>query len=249
MDDLDRLFRRAVHNVRAAYPELLTQPFEISQLYQQVVPYRLNRRELGVETVEDYEVALMRLISGERGYLTGDAEMQVSLREELESSNPDTSAYRAYATSRIAIAADAVRAADKQPVHRVAAASPAPASAAAGSAAMAARATQPVQAEESAAPADRASPSPPSRQSPAQSTSAKAAGEAGEPVPRASLGGAAVAPQGEVCRYCSGELPAGRSVTFCPYCGHDLTVQRCPACNTELDVGWRFCVSCGRQVA
>lgn len=47
------------------------------------------------------------------------------------------------------------------------------------------------------------------------------------------------------CRYCAGALPR-RPVTFCPHCGVDLTRQQCPACSTELEVGWKFCVTCGR---
>ena len=48
------------------------------------------------------------------------------------------------------------------------------------------------------------------------------------------------------CRYCGCKLPDGRVVTFCPHCGLDLTKRQCPACSTELDMGWRFCVTCGR---
>jgi hypothetical protein len=48
------------------------------------------------------------------------------------------------------------------------------------------------------------------------------------------------------CRYCGGRQPHGRRVTFCPHCGLDLTKRQCPACSTELDAGWRFCVTCGR---
>jgi hypothetical protein len=48
------------------------------------------------------------------------------------------------------------------------------------------------------------------------------------------------------CRYCSGPLPEGRNITFCPHCGQNLTVLNCPACGTELDVGWKFCTTCGR---
>jgi hypothetical protein len=51
---------------------------------------------------------------------------------------------------------------------------------------------------------------------------------------------------GQGCRYCGGRLPDGRRVTFCPHCGLDLTKRQCPACSTELDVAWRFCVTCGR---
>lgn len=49
------------------------------------------------------------------------------------------------------------------------------------------------------------------------------------------------------CRYCDNRLPHGRAITFCPYCGMDLTKRQCPACSTELEVHWRFCVTCGRK--
>jgi predicted amidophosphoribosyltransferase len=49
------------------------------------------------------------------------------------------------------------------------------------------------------------------------------------------------------CRYCGSRLPDNRRMTFCPHCGTDLTKRQCPACSTELDVHWRFCVTCGRS--
>ena len=49
------------------------------------------------------------------------------------------------------------------------------------------------------------------------------------------------------CRYCGGALPGGRAVTFCPHCGQNLTVRQCPACSSEVEVGWRFCITCGRS--
>ena len=54
---------------------------------------------------------------------------------------------------------------------------------------------------------------------------------------------------GGSCRYCGGTLPDGRRITFCPHCGQNLTVQHCPACNTELEIGWKFCTTCGRSIA
>ncbi|MBL0938694.1 MAG: zinc ribbon domain-containing protein [Gemmatimonadaceae bacterium] len=49
------------------------------------------------------------------------------------------------------------------------------------------------------------------------------------------------------CRYCDSRLPEARRVTFCPHCGMDLTKKQCPACSTELDVQWKYCVTCGRS--
>lgn len=55
-----------------------------------------------------------------------------------------------------------------------------------------------------------------------------------------------VAEGGEECAYCKGPLPGGREVSFCPHCGQDLTLVHCPACGSELERGWKFCVTCGR---
>lgn len=70
------------------------------------------------------------------------------------------------------------------------------------------------------------------------------------PRPRTANVGDVAAPATAACdcRYCGAVLPRSRAVTFCPYCGQDVTVQQCPACSSELDVAWRFCVACGRGV-
>ena len=39
MDELDRLYRRVVYNIRGSFPELIAGTFDVSQLYQQIVPY------------------------------------------------------------------------------------------------------------------------------------------------------------------------------------------------------------------
>ena len=234
MDEIDRIFRLLVETIRSQEPELLSRPFEVADLYQSLLPYRLHRRELELETNSDYEMALLRLLSGERGYLVGDDEMQEALRRELTTPNPDPGAFRAYAMSHVSLAADAVRRLEQSAVRSAA---PAPS-------AVPSRAAQPSGAPTSPRPTSppaaaapviapmRSPVSSPSHQStmaaPTRSTTAEA------------LGGR--------CRYCSGVLPQGRRLTFCPHCGQNLTVQHCPACNTELEVGWKFCTTCGRGV-
>jgi predicted amidophosphoribosyltransferase len=49
------------------------------------------------------------------------------------------------------------------------------------------------------------------------------------------------------CPYCGETLAANRKVNFCPQCGQPPSGElRCPACGSEVDVGWRYCMSCGR---
>lgn len=110
MDDLDRLFQRLVHNIRFRSPEYLTVPFTVQDLYETLVPYRHHRRELGIETNQDYETAVARLLSGERGYVRSDPELQDKLRKELASVNPDPGIFRDAAGTRVSIEQSALAA-------------------------------------------------------------------------------------------------------------------------------------------
>ncbi len=54
-------------------------------------------------------------------------------------------------------------------------------------------------------------------------------------------------PAGDQCQYCGGMLPSSREVNFCPHCGQPPSGDlKCPACGSEVDVGWGYCISCGR---
>jgi len=109
MDDLDRLFQRLVHNIRNGHAEYLSVPFTVQELYDTLVPYRHYRRDLGIETNQDYEAALTRLLSGEKGYVRADQAMQDRLKKEMESPNADVGAFRDYAEARISLAPDALQ--------------------------------------------------------------------------------------------------------------------------------------------
>jgi predicted RNA-binding Zn-ribbon protein involved in translation (DUF1610 family) len=234
MDDLDRLFHRLVHNIRGKNPAHLSLPFTVAELYEQLVPYRHNRRELGIETNQDYEIAVTRLLSGERGYLLSDAAIQESLQKELGGSAPDTGAFREYATAEVSIAPAAL--------DKVGAAQ------ADGSRAAAAAESAAPPREPAAAQSRAAEQQPPPAESPAGATESPAAATrpaAAPPPPEAGLGFDEFSlPEG--CRFCGATLPEGRHVKFCPNCGQDLTVSRCPACGSEIEAGWRFCITCGR---
>ena len=228
MDDLDRMFRRLIHNIRNGYPEYLTRPFEVAELYQTLIPYRHNRRELGMETAQDYELALCHLLAGERGYLVGDDLMQEALGGELGSPNPNTAMFREFAATRVALSPEALRRYDQ--LMADAGSTPPPPGAPASTVRM----------------VSPASPGAPPVSEPAAGAVAPAnpdaAGGTSVWTQTTSTGAAE-----QACRYCGGTLPNGRRVVFCPHCGQNLTVQRCPACSTELELDWKFCITCGRD--
>ena len=109
MDDLDRLFRRLVQNIRNGHAEYLSVPFTVAELHDTLVPYRHYRRDLGIETNQDYEAAVTRLISGERGYIRADEAMQQRLKKEFTSSHADPGLFREYASARISLVPEAVK--------------------------------------------------------------------------------------------------------------------------------------------
>jgi hypothetical protein len=251
-DELDRLFLRLVQIVRERMGSDVSAPMEILELYQDIIPYRVFRRERGsgFDTNEDYEHALTRLLSGERGYVRGDERMQQTLRDELGARNPDTAFFREFARNHVAVTAEGMAAAE---------------SLVRGEAARVSAVTDRVEVVEEQTEDRR--PKPEADRGPTE-TGARDR----QSVPRAAMAppadtprrdsseledGMGVSPMryvtastiGGRCRYCSSQLPNNRKLVFCPFCGHDLTTLQCPACSTELELGWKFCVTCGRTMA
>jgi Double zinc ribbon len=253
MDDLDRVFHRLVSNIRHRHAEYLTLPFTVQELYETLIPYRHHRRELGIETNQDYEIAVTRLLSGERDYLQSDPEMRDKLQAELASTHVDPGAFREFAGARVSLAPEALRRirALTVPAGETSAAatsSGSPASETATNTTTASSGTATPGAVASGA-AVSGTPGPggfsatfPLSPAPAGSE-APAAHET--PAAISSLLNVSV-PEG--CPFCGGTLPEGRAVNYCPSCGNNLSVSRCPACGGELEKGWKYCVTCGRSV-
>src|SRR5438046_2210661 len=96
-DDLDRLFERLVSVLAADAPGRLAVPFPAAEVYERLVPYRSNRSILKVATHQDYEMAVLRLLAGERGYTSLEpTEVQDALRREAGEANPDTALFRQF---------------------------------------------------------------------------------------------------------------------------------------------------------
>jgi hypothetical protein len=178
-DPVERMFRVLVRALRTSRPALLSSAFSVGDIHQQILPYRHFRRELGLETNQEYELTLMRLLSGAGGYLDVDERLRDGLGAELQSRAPEPSRVRDFAEAQVSIRPAALAALGED------------------------------------RPATDA------------------------PAPKLS---------GARCRYCSGPIPQGRAVHFCPHCGQNLQVRNCPACGAELEREWKFCVACGKDV-
>ena len=198
-DDLDRLFERLVRVLAEDTPGRLAVPFPACEVYERLVPYRSNRSILRVATRQDYEMAVLRLLSGERGYASLEpGDIREALRREAGESNADTGLFRQFPDAILSL-------------NRIAA--------------------------ERFLRGDGAYAPPP----PSLPLDSSQAGEVVEQPCEMEVDAT------EQCPYCGETLPAGRKVNFCPQCGQPPSGElRCPACGGEVDVGWRYCVSCGR---
>ena len=254
MDDLDRVFHRLVSNIRHRHPEYLTLPFTVQELYETLIPYRHHRRELGIETNQDYEIAVTRLLSGERDYLMANPEMRDKLAGELASPHFDTGAFREFAGAKVSLAPEALRRIRALTVPTAeTGVSDAPVSSTAPTLEPQPAVTGPqapgVPETVASGAAVSALPTPAGISATFPLSSAPSAADVTEtpPVPGEipSVGNMSV-PEG--CPFCGGTLPEGRTVIYCPNCGNNLSVSRCPACGGELEKGWKFCVTCGRSV-
>lgn len=227
-DDLDLILVRLVHALRARGATEVLRPCEVLEVVQDMIPYRLLRREGEFDGNEDYEHALMRLLSGERGYLRGDEKMQQVLREELAAKNPDTALFREFARNHVAMTTEGIAVADRL------ASAPLPVAVA--------TVTTPMHPDE-----------PPPRR---VSAVTAAFADVDPTLSNLEADMAAAPPRfvtaqaiGGKCRFCAATLPDGRKIVFCPFCGNDLTTMQCPACSTDLELGWKFCTTCGRTMA
>jgi hypothetical protein len=217
-DDLDRLFERLVSVLADDAPGRLAVPFPAAEVYERLVPYRSNRSSLKVATHQDYEMAVLRLLAGERGYASLEpAEVREALAREAAEKNPDPGLFRQFPDALLSLN----RLAAERFLRRDRAYAP---------------------------PA----PPPPTVSAETPENSGDDGDDEAVGKERAPLTGAAfeLAEQSESprqCPYCGETLPGSRKVNFCPQCGQPPSGElRCPACGGEVDVGWRYCVSCGR---
>jgi hypothetical protein len=263
-DELERLFRALVLRIRENRPENLSRPFEVADILRTFVPYRATRAEVGVDSAEDYEVLVLRLLSGERGFIFADDVLQDDIRRELDSGNPDLKTLQAYGTAKVTLAQHAMR--------KVLDASPPPGipdvPPPAATTVLRDTAGHVVGSISHDTPpaAAKPVPVPPALEAlqqalpPTLAELGEAIGTASEARLRPSFqarGSRIPDPTAETphrtprpgCRFCGQPLPEGRDVTFCPHCGQNLKLRRCPGCSADLESGWKFCVSCGRAVA
>jgi len=213
VDELDRLFGLLVSAL--AREARVAVPFPASDVYERLVPYRSNRARLNVATHQDYEMAVLRLLAGERGYVQLEPEtVREAMQREIATINPDPAYFRSFPDAQVMVNGRAA---------------------------------------ERVMQADRAY-APPGQAADEEMELSDTTGENPVPVPfsppaafRAPIHRSKDALAPDQCEYCGGVLPANREARFCPHCGQPREGElKCPGCGSALDVGWAYCLACGR---
>lgn len=234
-DELDRLFECLVEAL--SEDARLAIPFPAADLYERLVPYRSNRSRLKVATHQDYEMTVLRLLAGERGLVQLDPpDVREGMQREVTATNPDTAFFRNFPDARVMInrfAAERVLRGD-----------------AGGYAPPTAVREHDREEPEEEEPISWTSenPIPPVIFPTVDRTDVEdAPGFEPSAAPAFELADAEEAVPPRQCPYCGGSVPANRKVNFCPHCGQPPSGElKCPACGSEVDVGWAYCIGCGR---
>lgn len=92
MTDLERFLDRLVRNLVASDPGRISQPIPIAEIKSEILPYRTNRRALALESNDEYEELLIRLV-GEEDDLVKTAPREVAewCQNQMSNLSPDLS--------------------------------------------------------------------------------------------------------------------------------------------------------------
>jgi hypothetical protein len=254
---VERLHAALVDALRQSRAAPFDSPVTVAEIYQDLVPYRAVRSMIGFEMNADYEHTLLRLLAGEGDLaLLDPPEARDELRRELESPNPNVALFRKFAGCYVS-ASTGTASGDAAAASPALPASPSLAQAEADEdgdddAAAARRSAFRWSQEVEVMADDDGAPQPRDNAGTAVEPVAQPADDAEEPEfelvpvqrPRASVPAAAAATAGR-CAFCDSDLPARRTLRFCPFCGSDQSHRPCATCGEALESGWRFCVACG----
>lgn len=232
-DELDRLFACLVEVL--ARDARIAVPFPAAEICERLVPYRSNRSRLKVATHQDYEMTVLRLLAGERGLVQLDpADVREGMQREVAAPNPDPGFFRHFPDAQVMINRFA---AERVLRGEAAYAPPAPVDD---------LPSEPELEPELEDEGPELEPEGEDEETSITWTSRAAPVGISEAAPIFELAEPEESLMPRQCPYCGGSLPGNRKVNFCPHCGQPPSGQlKCPACGTEVDVGWAYCIGCG----
>lgn len=256
MDDVRRVFQKLVQALADQQPSYLSQPFPLTELHETILPYRRYRRDLHFEAIEDYEMAVLRLLAGEGGYVTVEPrEVRDFLVREQRAVNPRTGVFRTVKKATVTLNRDAARAMldagrayappgpdyDEPAFGREQEEARSPLDSE-----LLDQPDQPISVQASA------QVEPPLREERAETMVPVDPGDESTPGPTTPSSSDDQIPLTLLvprCFQCDSFLPVWRMVSYCPSCGTLLRHTTCRRCGERLDEGWRHCGACGEPIA
>jgi hypothetical protein len=243
---IERMYNALVDALRSRGSDALERPFTVSEIYQDLIPYRTHRDLLGVTMNGDYEHVLLRLLAGEGGFVELESDdARADLLDELDEANPNGAVIRQFAAVDVRLAQPSVVPAGA-------------AQTAASEVALVAEADLADEAGVTGAGGHQAQlftleveETPVEEDLPAADLPAKDLAAAKQ-APIVKAAPAEVATAQEIsstrsCAWCRGELPPREGVKYCPFCGRSVLLVPCSGCHASLEPGWHYCVECGTQ--
>jgi hypothetical protein len=219
LTDLERFFRRLVSNLAATDPGRLHAPIPLADIAVSIVPYRTNRRALHVDSSEEYEMLLLRLCTGEGGYIrTEPEEVRQKFETEVHSPNPDLEVLHRFEDVSVVLRPDRV-----------------------------AQALIPEEGGLESVPRPVAPPPLPFvafEEGPEEEIEEDVDEAILDPIEAQEADEEVLERDQTQCVFCGGALP-DRPVNFCPHCGQSQIATTCPSCHADVEPGWRHCVTCG----
>lgn len=260
MSDLKRFVRQLADTLRTRDPSGVHRPVAVGDLRRRILPYRLYRNALGLLSNDDYDLLVLRLCAEQEEWVrTFPPEAAERCRAEVAMPYPDLDLLDTIEDATIQIGAAALARVQASPDSPDDVPGERGTAALDDVAALAERGPLSSTVEERPpAPTATEAGEPPARTAPPDAVAASA-GSPGDAAPSSAVlphvarspvsspGPAALVEtqRADRCRYCAASLPVGRTVVYCPYCGHQLRAVRCTRCGTELEIGWRHCITCG----
>jgi hypothetical protein len=227
-------------------PAYLYRPFPLTELHETILPYRRYRRDLRFEAIEDYEMAILRLLAGEGGYVTVEpGEVREFLAREGKAVSPNTGVFRGIGEATVTLNRNALNTILQS---RRAYAPPESDPAEPGAVAESVRADWP-DPDAGIHPVEDIQTPPQEEPSGSVATPELSDTSLAETAPLPHGDQSPSTPIGPRCPRCTATLPVWRAIGYCPFCGIALRHTECRRCGERLEEGWRHCGACGEPLA
>ena len=213
-------------------------PFGVDAMLDRILPYRIARRLLQLDSSEDYEALALRLIGGDEDLaVTTPAEAAEMARTTMARKIPDLDTLRLLRGASLALTDSAV-----SRLGDVAfGGARAEADAKWNRGEHESRNDSEADANDAPAPVVLTLPTAAVRDNVRVAPTDTPTG----PPPAYLTAPVEFVPPSKSCWNCDEELPGSRPVKFCPFCGADQREPACSACATPIERHWKHCPECG----